>query len=371
MKITRIETLPVLVPINPKVAIRSSRGIHTVSPFLFLKLHTDEGVIGLGEVSGTLEWSGEDHVTAVHIIRSCFEPLLVGRNPLEIEKRSTELQECVAGNPFTKAGIEMALWDILGKAAGLPLYRLLGGPVREQVPLKFSVSGLAPDAAAEIAAWAVEQGFKTLKVKVGTDPEQDVARVKAVRSAVGPGIRLGIDANGGWSPRTAIATIRRLYEYNVYFAEQPVKPHDPTWMADVRKNIEIPVLADESVNTLHDAMALVRAGAADVFSIYVGKGAGIGTARKIAVVAEAAGLGCTVGSNLELGVASAAMIHLAMATPGVHAEDFPCDILCPFLYEHDLLVEPLDIRDGRACPSERPGLGVELDDTQVARFLVA
>lgn len=371
MKITHIETLPVLVPINPKVAIRSSRGIHTVSPFLFLRLHTDEGIIGLGEVSGTLEWSGEDHVTAVHIIRRCFEPLLVGRNPLEIEKRSSELQECVAGNFFTKAGIEMALWDIIGKVAGLPLYRLFGGPVRDHVPLKFSVSGLVPDAAAEIAAWAVQQGFKTLKVKVGTDPDQDVARVKAVRSAIGHDIRLGVDANGGWSPRTAIATIRRLYEYGIYFVEQPVKPYDPAWLADVRRNIEIPVLADESVNSTYDAMALVRAGAADVFSIYVGKGAGLGTARKIAVVAEAAGLGCTVGSNLELGVASAAMIHLAMATSGVHAEDFPCDILCPFLYEHDLLIDPLDIVDGRARPSERPGLGVELDDTQIARFLIA
>lgn len=370
MKITRIETIPVLVPINPKVAIKSGRSFHTVSPFLLLKVHTDEGITGLGEVSCTPEWSGEDHVTAAHFIRNFLEPLLVGRNPLEIERLSKDLRERVAGNPFTKAGLEMALWDILGKVAGLPLYRLLGGPVRELVPLKFSVSGLAPEAAAEIAAWAVDQGFRTLKVKVGIDPETDVARVRAVRQAIGPDVRLGVDANGGWHPRVAIATIRRLYEYGVYFAEQPVQPFDPAWMADVRKNVEIPVVADESVNTVQDAMVLARAGAADIFSIYVGKGGGIGTARKIAAVAEAAGLGCTVGSNLELGVASAAMIHLAMATPGVHAEDFPCDILCPYLYEHDLLVEPLDIRDGRACPSERPGLGVELDDAQVARFSV-
>ena len=371
MKITRIETLPVRVPINPKVAIKSGRGFHAVSPFLFIKMHTDEGITGLGEVSCTPEWSGEDNVTAAHFIRNFLEPHLVGRNPLDIEQLSKEMHGRVAGNPFTKAGLEMALWDILGKVAGLPLYRLLGGPVREMVPLKFSVSGLAPKASAGIAAWAVQQGFRTLKVKVGIDPEQDVARVRAVREAIGPEIRLGVDANGGWHPRVAIATIRRLYEHGVYFVEQPVQPFDPAWMADVRKSIEIPVVADESVNTLHDAMALARAGAADIFSVYVGKGAGIGTAQKIAAVADAAGLGCTVGSNLELGVASAAMVHLAMSTPGVHAEDFPCDILCPYLYEHDFLTEPLDIRNGEARPSERPGLGVELDDAQVARFRIA
>ena len=100
-----------------------------------------------------------------------------------------------------------------GKVAGLPLYRLLGGPVRDRVRTKFSVSGLAPDRAAEIAAWAVEQGFDTMKVKVGLDPAEDVARVAAVRQAVGPDVRLGVDANGGWSVRTAIQTIQQLYQY--------------------------------------------------------------------------------------------------------------------------------------------------------------
>src|SRR5262249_44545733 len=159
-------------------------------------------------------------------------------------------------------------------------------------------------------------------------------------------VRLGVDANGGWSPRVAIQTIRRLYEYNIYFAEQPVPELDVAWLADVRANIQIPVMADESVYTLQDAMAVVRHNAADGLPTYVGKGGGIGPARKIAAVAEAAGLTCTVGSNLELGVASAAMIHLALATPGIGAEEFPCDILGPFFYEDDLLVESLPIHAG-------------------------
>jgi muconate cycloisomerase len=129
-------------------------------------------------------------------------------------------------------------------------------------------------------------------------------------------------------------------------------------------------MADESIYTIQDAMAVIRAGAADVLSLYIGKGGGIGPGRKVASVAEAAGLTCTIGSNLEMGVASAAMIHLAMATPGIGAEEFPCDILSTFFYEADLLADPLPITAGSAKPHERPGLGVELDDEKVAHYRV-
>ncbi len=129
-------------------------------------------------------------------------------------------------------------------------------------------------------------------------------------------------------------------------------------------------MADESIYTLQDAMAVARAGAADILSVYVGKGGGIGPARKIAAVAEAAGLTCTIGSNLELGIASAAMIHLAMATPGIGAEEYPCDILSTFFYEHQLIAEPMPITAGTARPLEKPGLGVELDEQAVAHYRV-
>jgi len=370
VKITHIDTIPVQVPIHPKRAVRGSLGAHTTSPFLLLKIHTDDGITGLGEVSCTPIWSGEDQVTADHFIRDFIAPMLRGEDPTHVERLTSKLRRTVAANPFTKAGVEMALWDILGKVAGLPLYRLFGGPVREFVPTKFSVSGLEPEKAAELAAWAVAQGFTTMKVKVGIDPEGDVARVRAVREAIGPKVRLGVDANGGWSPRVAIQTIRRMQESAIYFAEQPVPPVDVTWMADVRNHVEVPIMADESVNTVQDAMNLARAGAADVLSIYVGKGGGLGMARKVAAVAEAAGLVSTVGSNLEMGVASAAMIHLAMATPSIAAEEFPCDILSPFFYEDDLLVEPLPIQAARAAPFERPGLGVELDEAKLKRYRV-
>lgn len=370
MKITHIETIPVEIPINPQRAIRSGRGYHVTSPFLILQVHTDEGIIGLGEVSCTAIWSGEDHVSSARMIREYLEPALKGEDPTQIERLTRIMAKTIANNPFTKSAIEMALWDILGKVAGLPVYRLLGGAVRDFVTTKFSVSGLEPPRAAELAAWAVEQGFRAMKVKVGINPEEDVARVRAVREAIGPDIRLGVDANGGWSPREALQTIPRLYEYNIIFAEQPVPDLDIAWLADVRRQVAVPVMADESVYSLQDALAIVRAEAADILSVYVGKGGGIGPARKMAAVAEAAGLSCTIGSNLELGIGNAAMIHLGMATPAIAAEVFPCDILSPFYYEGTILTEPLPISAGKASPPDKPGLGVELDMEQVIRFRV-
>src|SRR5688500_1847640 len=245
MKITRIETIPVSVPIEQRRAMRGALGAHTESPFLLVRVHTDEGVTGLGAVSCTPRWSGEDQISAAHFIRTTLEPALVGHDPRAIETLPALFRRVLAANPFAKAGLEMACWDILGKEAGLPVYRLLGGPVREFVPTKYSVSGLEPPRAAEIAAWAVEQGFRVMKVKVGIEPEGDVARVRAVREAVGPGIKLAVDANGGWSPRVAIQTIRRLMEFGIYFAEQPVAPLDVSWMADVRANVSVPVMRSE------------------------------------------------------------------------------------------------------------------------------
>jgi muconate cycloisomerase len=371
MKIRSIETIPVRVPIHEHLAIRAKGGTHSVSPFLLVKIHTDEDLAGLGEVSCTPRWSGEDQVTAAHFIATIFTPLLIGEDPRDIERITVRMGHALFGHPFTKAAIEMALWDILGKAAGLPLYRLLGGPVRDFVPTKWSISGLDPKRAAAIASWAVEQGFRAMKVKVGIDDAEDIARVREVRNAIGPGVRLGIDANGAWAPARAIEMIRRLREFDVSFAEQPVPPGDVTWLADVRNRVDVPVIADESLYTTQDALALVRARAADVFSIYIGKSAGIATSRRIAAIGEAAGLACTIGSNLEMGIGSAAMIHFAMATPALGNADYPCDIIGPLFYTDELLEEPLAIRGDEARPPDGPGLGVKLDDGKVQRYRVS
>src|SRR5881392_1032521 len=146
MKIARIETIPVRVPLKAEFAIRSGRGgAHTVSPFLLVKVHTDEGLTGVGEASCTPRWSGEDQVTGAHLIKTYLEPLLLGENPLAVELLTQKFRLAFAGNYFTKAAVEMALWDLAGKAAGQPVYHLLGGRVRDVVATKWSVSGRPPE----------------------------------------------------------------------------------------------------------------------------------------------------------------------------------------------------------------------------------
>jgi L-alanine-DL-glutamate epimerase-like enolase superfamily enzyme len=376
MKITRLETIPIRVPIKPELAIRSGRGgSHSESPFLIVKVHTDEGLVGLGEVSCTPRWSGEDQVSAAHFIDAYFAPLLIGESLSEvadIQRLTTKYEFPVAGNHFTKAGVEMALWDLLGKSKCKPVYELLGGKVREFVPIKWSISGSEPDKAATIGRGALDRGFTAMKVKVGLGPDNDVARVRAVREAIGDNIKLGVDANGGWpTAEVAVATIHRLCDAaNIAFAEQPVPAGDHEEMAAVRRQVGVPVIADESLYTLGDARALVRAKACDVFSVYIGKAGGIGPAKQIADFALAQGIQCTIGSNLELGVGAAAMLHLGIAHRGIAPEFFPCDIIGPFYYEDEILREPLALSNGLAVPNDRSGLGVELDETKIDKYRV-
>jgi muconate cycloisomerase len=239
------------------------------------------------------------------------------------------------------------------------------------VATKWSVSGQPPEKAAEIARWAVGQGFKKMKVKVGIEPESDVARVRAVREAVGPSMKLGIDANGGWpNSDVAIATIERMKAFDIYFAEQPAPPGDIDGMADVRRAVGLPIVADESLYSLTDARSLHRRGACDAFSIYIGKAGGIGAARSIAAFAQSVGIKCIIGSNLELGVATAAMIHFGLATKALDPELYPCDIIGPFFYDDDVVREPLLLAPGVARATDAPGLGVELDESKVERYRV-
>ena len=281
----------------------------------------------------------------------------------------------------------MALWDIVGKAQGKPVWEIAGSmehgagsqnsgsaaPRSCSVPTKWSVSGVEPAKAAEIAAWAVAQGFSKMKVKVGIDPDGDVARVRAVREAVGAAgetrrrrqRRLADAASRDRDDQSPLRRMRHLFRRAARSA-----PAITTRWPRCGGTCRVPIIADESVYTLADAKMLARAEAADVFSIYIGKAGGIGPAREIAEFAQSVGIKCTIGSNLELGVGSAAMIHLALSAPGIDADTYPCDIIGPLFYEDDVLAEPLPISGGSARLHDRPGLGVELDDEKVEKYRV-
>ena len=368
MKITRIETIPVNVPLKPEMTTKTAGGTHAVSPYVLLRVHTDAGLVGLGEATLSPRWSGETSPGCVAAIEGLISPSLVGADPANVTALRRKMDRVIRFNPFTKAAVEMALWDLAGKARGIPVYDLLGGKVRERVPMKMVIGGFETAKAVELATRFLDWGAKCLKVKVGLDPQGDVERVKAVRELAGPEIAIGIDANQGWDAATARRMLARLEEYDLLFAEQPVPIGDPAALAELRRCTSIPIMADESVFTANDAWRLTTLRAADVFSVYPGKHGGIATTIEIAHVAQAAGIVCSMGSNLELGIATAAMLHVATAIPAIDSETFPGDFLGPLYHQADLLTEPLELGPVFAQAPCGPGLGVTLDEDQVARY---
>jgi L-alanine-DL-glutamate epimerase-like enolase superfamily enzyme len=361
MRITRFQTIPVELPVRAEVVITSSLGTHPVSRFLLVRVETDAGLVGIGEATVAPVWSGETAVGARHLIDEHLAPAVVGRDPSDVDGALAAMDRVAFGNPFTKAAVEMALWDLQGQAEGRPLYELLGGACRPLVlPIRFSLAAGTPEGTAARAAARVREGFRTIKVKVGTDPAADVARVRAVREAIGPEIALTVDANGGWSADEAIRALREMAPLDLRLVEQPTPRDDLDGMARVRRAVGVPVMADESVFTLADAREVLRREAADVLSIYPGKNGGILRCRQIAEMAAEKGVPCTLGSNLELDVATAAMCHLAVATPNIQAERFPGDLLGPLYYDEHVTQPAIRYSGGTVHCPEGPGLGVAL-----------
>lgn len=368
MKITQIEAVPVRVPLAAGMTTRTAHGEHHTSDYVIVKVHTDEGIVGLGEATVSALWTGETSKSTVAAITDLLGPALAGHDPTRITAAREQMDYLIKLNPFTKAAIEMALWDITGKAAGLPVYRLLGGKVREIIPTKMMIGAFDVARARALAERFLAWGIRCLKVKVGVGLAGDLARVKAVREVAGPDVTLTVDANCGWDATTARLALDQLRPMNLLVAEQPIGPGDTQAMAALRRLCGIPIMADESVFTLADAWRVLEARAADVISVYPGKNGGIAASIEIAHAARAAGVACHVGSNLELGIASAAMLHLACAVPSIDSVTYPADILGPHYHESDLLTQPLHLEPAGARAPDGPGLGVDLDEKQLARF---
>src|SRR4051794_37147940 len=185
MKITRIEAIPVCVPLKPRMTAKTAHGEHATSPYVLVKVHTDQGLIGLGEATISGLWSGETQAGTVAAVRDYIAPQLVGKDARDITAARRAMDFVIKGNPFTKAAVEMALWDIAGKAAGLPVYQLLGGKVRDKVRIKLVVWARDVHGSREMAEEHLARGVTCLKVKTGLDPESDIARVRAVREVAG------------------------------------------------------------------------------------------------------------------------------------------------------------------------------------------
>jgi muconate cycloisomerase len=362
MRIRLIETHAVRIPLRPERRMVSALGRHTVSDYVLVQLTDDEGHVGVGEATVMPRWSGETVWSAQSIIDHVLAPQLIGCDVRDIAEIDRRMDAVCTHNWFAKSALEMACWDLHGRAVGQPIYELLGGACRPLVfRCRFSLGAYEPQRAAQIAAERVACGFTTIKVKVGGDPTADMARVRAVREAIGPQLELTVDANCGWDAETAIATLNGLADCRIALVEQPTPDGDYAAIAAVRRETGLPVMADDMCFNLVHARELLRQQACDVINIYPGKNGGIAKARAIARLAADAGVACSIGSNLEWDVATAAMAHLVAAEPNLQVERFPGDCLGPIYHEVRLVRQPVKIEGPLVQVPSGPGLGIEVD----------
>jgi L-Ala-D/L-Glu epimerase len=342
MRIAKISTYLVEVPIRKEIMITSSLGTHSVTRLVLLRLDTDEGISGIGEATVTPRWSGETAWGTQAMIDHYLAPAVIGREVQGIPGALDAMEKTAWANPFAKSAIEMAMLDAWGKAAGKPVYELLGGAVRDlAIPIRFSLAANPPEVTAANAARRVEWGHRTIKVKVGLNPREDVERVRAVREAIGPDVQLTVDANGGWSVDDAVWALKEMRSCRLLLAEQPVRREDLDGMAEVRRRVDVPVMADEGVFTLWDAEQALKKESCDIIAVYPGKNGGITVSKQIAEMAAERGVACAVGSNLELDPGTAAMCHLTVATRNIAAELYHGDILGPLYHEGSVVRNPI------------------------------
>lgn len=362
MKIAAVHAYPVSIALEPELAIVSSTDARSTSNYVIVVIETDDGLSGLGEATVAPRWSGETQGGAQSAIKEILAPLLNGRDPLQTSLLLEDMDRVIIGHSFSKAAIEMALLDLVGKSLRVPVYTLLGGARRPlDFPVRFSIGAFSPRKAACVAEKAVDLGMHAAKVKVGLNVAQDLERVAAVRKAVGDKFPLGVDANGGWTESEAVSALAGLERLDVNVLEQPLQRGDFRGCARLRQRTHIPILLDESVFTREAALEAIQCNACDLISIYPGKNGGMWRSLEIAQIAAAAGLECTIGSNLEWEIGSAAMLHLAAAAPNL-SNAVSHDIIGP-LYHSQHLGGTLSIRDGRAVLPVAPGLGVEISDS--------
>jgi len=328
LKIDKIEIIELNIPLKEPISI--SLGTHYTTENVAIKIYTDNGLVGTGEASPEINIVGETQSSEIEIAKSLAAGIK-GKDPLAIEDRILDMDRIVDGNYTIKSAFDMALYDLLAKQAGLPLYQLLGGGNTREIHTDMTVYLGTPERMAEQALEYKNEGFPTIKVKLGTTVEEDIERIRSIRNAIGDAIPLRIDANQGWDVVTAIQVLKALEQFNIDHCEEPIPKWDNTGLKRVRDNSPIPIMADESVFDHRDAFRLASMGACDYFNIKFAKSGGIHNAIKINAIAEGAGIKTQVGCMSETRYALTALTHFVAAKNNViwfdidaslsHAED--------------------------------------------------
>lgn len=354
MKITEVRLGKISVPLRVpfKTALRSVNSVEDV----IVELHTDTGAVGYGEAPPTGAITGDTTGAIVGAIQDHIAKSILGRDVDEFEDVLQLVQGCIVKNTSAKAAVDMALWDLYGQLYKIPVYKLMGG-ARKQIVTDITISVNSPEEMARDAINAVERGYDTLKIKVGANPELDVARLTAVRKAIGESTRIRIDANQGWEPKQAVRLLNQMQEkgLDIEFVEQPVKAHDFAGLKYVTERSYVPVLADESVFSPEDALTIMQMGAADLVNIKLMKCGGLYNALKIASAAEVYGVECMIGCMLEAKISVNAAVHLACAKKIITKIDLDGPVLC----SEDPILGGAVFEEQLITVSDEPGLGIQ------------
>ncbi len=354
MKITGVRLGKISVPLRVpfKTALRSVSSVEDV----IVEVYTDTGAVGYGEAPPTGAITGDTTGAILGALQDHIIKTVVGRDVDEFEDLMQDLNKCIVGNTSAKAAMDMALWDLYGQLYRIPVYKLMGGS-RKEIITDITISVNDPEEMARDAVDAVRRGYDTLKIKVGAHPELDVARLTAVRQAIGNDTRIRIDANQGWEPKQAVRLLNQMQEkgLDIEFVEQPVKAHDIDGLKYVTERSYVPVLADESVFSPEDAVRIMQTGAADLVNIKLMKCGGLYNALKIVSAAEVYGVECMIGCMLEAKISVNAAVHLACAKKIITKIDLDGPVLC----SEDPILGGAVFDEQRITVSDEPGLGIK------------
>lgn len=353
MKIESVELKRVSIPLKKpfKTALRR---VDTAENIIVV-MTADDGTRGYGEAPPTAAITGDTNETIISAIKEFIAPAITGLDIENLDEVMYRLQHSVEGNTSPKAACDMAVYDLWSKHYGQPLYKLLGG-YRKDLETDLTISINEPEEMRRDALAAIGQGFHALKLKVGIDSDLDIERVRTIREAAGPDIKLRLDANQGWTPEEAIRTIRRFEDLglDIEFVEQPVKARDFAGLKKVHDNVSTRIMADESMFSPADAIELLHMEAVDLINIKLMKCAGIHNALKIAGIAETYGVECMLGCMIESKVSLTAAAHLAAAKKNITRVDLDAAIL--------LAEDPVKGGFKKEVPhffvTDAPGLGI-------------
>lgn len=328
---------------------------------LFIRIHTSEGISGVGECSAFPMIAGETQATCFEMAKD-FAGLWKDKSALAIHDRMQELDLFTAGNYTAKSAFDLALHDIAAKAAGQPLYRFLGGK-QKAIESDLTIGIDTPEKMAEQALAFKAKGVNIIKVKLGKYPATDVERIRHIRQSIGGDIRLRIDANQGWSYEEALKILSALAHYDIEFCEQPMRKWNDEWLPELCQRSPIPLMADESVFTHHDAERLIRNKACHYINIKFAKSGGIQEAGQINQVAENNGIACMLGGMLESRLALTAKVHFAMAHDNIRFYDLDT---CLLGHLTDPVTGGVTYQGMRLVLPESPGIGADVDETYLA-----